>query len=181
MECLYKFVLTLNSISWMFVIYSISKQWSFMKFPVWVSGILLLLIPVLLSLFSIFLAKGLGNDSLKSCQECSLADNEFIPTYLGYFFVSLSTKDNVTMIFMYVIVFMFTCLSQTQYFNPLYLLFGYHYYHVLTEQGTRIFVIVSGPVIRNKKDMSFGHLKRINDTTYLVMKGNKDESSVCKN
>lgn len=181
MRSLYRFVLTLNATFWMIVAYGISKQWSFMKFPVWVSGIFLLLIPALLSLLSIFMAKGLGNDSLKSCQECSLADNEFIPTYLGYFFVSLSTSDNVTMIFMYMIVFMFTWLSQTQYFNPLYLLFGYHYYHVLTEQGTRIFVIVSGPVIRNKKDMSFGHLKRINDTTYLVMKGNTDESSVCKN
>ena len=131
----------------------------------------MLLIPVALSLLSIIIAKGLGNDSLDGCQECSLADNEFIPTYLGYFFVSLSTADNVTMTFMYAVVFVFTWLSQTQYFNPLYLLFGYHYYHVLTEQGTRIFVIVPGSVIRNKRDMSFEHLKRINDTTYLVMKG----------
>ena len=131
----------------------------------------MLLIPVALSLLSIIIAKGLGNDSLDGCQECSLADNEFIPTYLGYFFVSLSTADNVTMTFMYAVVFVFTWLSQTQYFNPLYLLFGYYYYHVLTEQGTRIFVIVPGSVIRNKRDMSFEHLKRINDTTYLVMKG----------
>ena len=119
------------------------------------------------------MAKGLGNDSLSGCRESSLADNEFIPTYLGYFFVSLSVADNVTMVFIYAIVFAFTWLSQTQYFNPLYLLFGYHYYHILTEQGTSIFVIAHGSIIRNSRDVSFDSLKRINDTTYLAMKGKK--------
>ena len=119
------------------------------------------------------MAKGLGNDSLSGCRESSLADNEFIPTYLGYFFVSLSVADNVTMVFIYAIVFVFTWLSQTQYFNPLYLLFGYHYYHILTEQGTSIFVIAHGSIIRNSRDVSFDSLKRINDTTYLAMKGKK--------
>lgn len=171
MGYLYRLVLTLNATSWMVVIYGVSKQWSVAKLPIWVTGILLMLIPIILSLFSLIIAKGLGNDSLNNCHECSLADNEFIPTYLGYFFVSLSAADNVTMIFMYAIVCAFTWLSQTQYFNPLYLLFGYHYYHVLTEQGTRIFIIVPGLVIRNKKDMSFEYLKRINDTTYLVLRG----------
>ena len=171
MERLYRFLLTLNATSWMLVFYGVSKQWTIMECPVWLTGILLLLIPVFLSLFSIAVAGKLGNDSLKSCKEFSLADNEFLPTYLGYFFVALSTSDNLTMGFMYVIVFLFTWLSRTQYFNPLYLLFGYHYYHVLTEQGTRIFIIAPGRVIRNKKDMSFEHLKRINDTTYLVIKG----------
>lgn len=171
MTYLYRFILTLNSTSWMVVIYGISERWTIMKLPCWVTGILLLLIPVLLSLLSLIVARSLGNDSLSSCQESILADNEFIPTYLGYFFVSLSTTDNATMLLMYAIVFVFTWLSQTQYFNPLYLLFGYHYYHVLTNQGTRIFVIVRGGVIRNRKDMSFDSLKRINDTTYLVMKG----------
>ena len=171
MEYLYRLVLTLNATSWMVVFYSVSKQWSIMELPVWLTGILLLMVPVLLSLLSLAIARKLGNDSLKSCQEFSLADNEFLPTYLGYFFVSLSTSDGLTMCFMYAIVFIFTWLSRTQYFNPLYLLFGYHYYHVLTEQGTRIFVIVPGRIIRNKKDMSFEHLKRINDTTYLAIRG----------
>ena len=92
-----------------------------------------------------------------------------------YFFVSLSVSDNTTMLFLYGIVFVFTWLSQTQYFNPLYLLLGYHFYHVLTIQGTRVFVIVRGKVIRNKNDMSFERLKRINDTTYLAMQGGENK------
>ena len=129
MGYLYRLVLTLNATSWMVVIYGVSKQWSVAKLPIWVTGILLMLIPIILSLFSLIIAKGLGNDSLNNCHECSLADNEFIPTYLGYFFVSLSAADNLTII------------------------------------------IVPGLVIRNKKDMSFEYLKRINDTTYLVLRG----------
>ena len=96
MNCLYKFVLTLNATSWMTVIYGISKQWTIIELPCWITGIILLLIPILLSLISLIVAKGLGNDSLSGCRESSLADNEFIPTYLGYFFVSLSVADNVT-------------------------------------------------------------------------------------
>lgn len=81
--------------------------------------------------------------------------------------MALSVPDDITMLFLYGIIFIFTFLSQTQYFNPLYLLFGYHYYHVLTAQGTRVFVIARGKVIRNPLYMSFIKLKRVNDTTYL--------------
>jgi len=96
-----------------------------------------------------------------------LADNEFLPVYLGYFFVSLSITNWYTMATIYFLVFIFTYLSQTQYFNPIYLLFGYHYYHILTTQGTRVFVIKKGKVIRNKKNIFFEHLRRINDTTFI--------------
>ena len=77
------------------------------------------------------------------------------------------------MIYVYIIVFIFTFLSQTQYFNPIFLLFGYHYYHILTKRGTRVFIIARGKVIRNKNNMQFDNLKRINDTTYIQKKGKK--------
>ena len=170
---LYRLLLTLNETSWMVVVYGIKSAWSFFGVPSWIFACILLLIPVALSGLSLIVAKGLGTDSLTACQESSLADNEFVPTYLGYFFVSLSVPDDLTMVFLYGIVFAFTWISQTQYFNPLYLLFGYHYYHVLTMQGTRVFVIVKGKVIRNKNEMFFERLKRINDTTYLALKEEK--------
>ncbi len=170
MNTLYKIVLTLNATSWMIVVYGIKERWHTRYIPTWMIGIGLLLVPVLLSLLSLVIARKLGSDSLSKCQESSLADNEFLPAYLGYFFVSLSVPDNTTMVFLYSIVFLFTWLSQNQYFNPIYLLFGYHYYHVLTEQGTRVFIIARGQIIRNRKEMNFEQLKRINDTTYLAVK-----------
>ena len=170
MNFCYKAVLTVNATSWMLVVYGIKSKVEFYDLSVLEIGITLLFIPIILSLIAIKLAEWLEDDSLSGCHECSLADNEFLPVYLGYFFVSLSVPDNITMYFLYGIVFVFTWFSQTQYFNPLYLLLGYHYYHVLTKGGTRIFVIIRGDVIRNRKAVSFDHLKRLNDTTYLVVR-----------
>ena len=167
MNLLYKFLLTANATSWMLVVYGIKEKITILGIPQCFFGVVLLSIPIILSWISVRISVYLGSDSLEGCREFSLADNEFLPTYLGYFFVSLSVSDITTMVYLYLIVFVFTFLSQTQYFNPIYLLFGYHYYHILTEQGTQVFVITKGSVIRNKTNITFKNLKRINDTTYI--------------
>ncbi len=173
MKVVFKILLTANATLWMLVIYWIKESVSIWNIPQWIFSLLLLCLPVLLSLISIVIATFLGTDSVDGCQEFSLADNEFLPIYLGYFFVSVGVSDDTTMMYLYFIVFVFTFLSQTQYFNPIFLLFGYHYYHILTERGTRVFVIAKGKVIRNKACIQFDNLKRINDTTYIQMKGKK--------
>jgi hypothetical protein len=155
----------------MLVVYGIKEGFTIYPIPQQIFGAILLMIPIILSLISIWISSFLGSDSITKCQEFSLADNEFLPTYLGYFFVSLSVSDSTTMLYLYGIVFVFTYLSQTQYFNPIFLLFGYHYYHILTEHGSRVFVIAKGNVIRNRENISFDKLKRINDTTYIQRKG----------
>lgn len=167
MNFLFKTLLTMNATSWMLIIYAIKEGWIIFKLPGWICGVIYLLIPVLLSLISLVLFKYSGDDKLTNCQELSLADNEFLPVYLGYFFLSVGINEDITMMFVYSIVFVFTFLSQTQYFNPIFLLFGYHYYHILTPEGTRIFVIAHGKVIRNREHICFEKLKRINDTTYI--------------
>ena len=142
-----------------------------MGFSTLVSALVLLLIPVILSLLSIRCFSWFGSDSLDTCTECILADNEFLPVYLGYFFVSLGLDDIQTLFFVYALVFVFTFLSQTQYFNPLFILLGFHFYHVTTVCGTQIFLIAKGKPIRNKNDVHFGDLRRINDTTYISREG----------
>lgn len=151
----------------MVILYMINKKCTISKLPYWLFDILLFLIPVLLSLISIWLSKCISKDDLSECTEFGLADNEFLPVYLGYFFISISITNIKMLIVVYGILFVFTFLSQTQYFNPIFLLFGYHYYHILTPMGTRIFVIHKGKVIRNKENIKFSNLRRINDTTYI--------------
>jgi len=167
MNLIYKIILTLNTTFWMIIIYIIKESWTVRQIPRWLFWLALMFIPIILSLLSIFIAKKLGEDTLQKCEEYSLADNEFLPNYLGFFFLSVSISECRTFIVVYLLVFIFTYLSQTQYFNPIYLLFGYHYYHILTSQGTRVLVIAKGKVIRNKENISFDHLRRINDTTYI--------------
>ena len=171
MNFLFRFLLTLNATLWMIVVYALKAEWTYQSVPAWGIALLILCLPILLSALSIGISSKLGSDSIHGCSECSLADQEFLPVYLGYFFISLSVPDDITMLFLYIIVFVFTFISQTQYFNPIFLLFGYHYYHVLTPQGTKVFVIARGKVIRNKSYLAFDNLRRINDTTYIVQKG----------
>jgi len=170
MNFLYKLLLTINATSLMGIIYAIKSSFTIFSIPSRLFGIILLLIPILLSLISLGLAKKLGTDSLSECIEVSLADGEFLPVYLGYFFVSLSVSNNWTMCIVFAIVFIYTFVSQTQYFNPLFLLFGYHYYHALTKNGTKIFIIKKGYVVRKSEELSVDNLHRINDTTYIEMR-----------
>lgn len=167
MKLLFKLLLTINATSWMLVIYAIKEKWTIALIPFWVLHIGLVFLIILLSWLSLLLSKSFGKEVLTKCDEFSLADNEFLPVYLGYFFISLSVPDCYTMAAVYFLVFIFTYLSQTQYFNPIYLLFGYHYYHILTPKGTKVFVIKKGKVIRSREDIDFHNLRRINDTTFI--------------
>ena len=150
------------------MVYGLKSQWTYCAIPTWGIALLMLCLPVVLSAISVGLSSMFDQDSIDGCSEFSLADQEFLPVYLGYFFVSLSVSDDTTMMFLYTIVFVFTFISQTQYFNPIFLLFGYHYYHVLTLKGTRVFIISHGQVIRSKEKIVFSNMRRINDTTYIV-------------
>lgn len=167
MKLLYKLLLTINATSWMGIIYAIKEGWTIGKFPAHLFGIMLLLIPIILSLFSLLLTSKLGKESLSECVEISLADGDFLPVYLGYFFISVGVAEDWTMLIVFSIVFLFTFISQAQYFNPIFLLFGYHYYHILTKNGTRIFVIKRGKIARNTSQFSVKDLRRINDTTFI--------------
>ena len=167
MNFTFKLLLTANATSWMIILYAIKECWTIANIPSQVTALILLLIPVILSFITVLLSKFLGEESSVECIEFSLADGEFLPIYLGYFFISVGVSDHFTMLVVYLIVFIFTFISKTQYFNPIFLLFGYHYYHILTTNGTRIFVIRRGKVFRNIKDLSFRNLRRINDTTFI--------------
>lgn len=168
---LYKMLLTLSATSWMVIVYAIKENWTIGKIPSHLFGMILLAIPILLSWFSLILSRFLGTESpVYNCKESNLADGEFLPVYLGYFFVSVGISEHFTMVIVYSIVFVFTFLSQTQYYNPIYLLFGYHYYHITTENGTKIFIIKKGPIIRNIKDVRLEYLHRLNNSTFIERK-----------
>lgn len=167
MNFIYKLLLTINATSWMGIIYAIKEEWTIGKLPVWSFGLILLVIPIGLSAISLLLSKKFGEEKLSDCVEVSLADGEFLPVYLGYFFVSVGVNENLTMLVVFVIVFIFTFLSQTQYFNPIFLLLGYHYYHITTKNGTKIFVIKKGDVARKASEICIENLRRINNTTFI--------------
>lgn len=179
MEVLYKLLLTLNSTSFILVVYLIQKEHYLIfleRQPLWMSHLFFALAPVLLTWFSLLMKRLLSADSIE-CEitDAELANHSFLPSYLGYFFVALSVNRLETMVFVYVILFLFTYLSQTIYFNPLFLCFGYHFYYITTGENVRHFII-SRKVIRTTKGLSFPRLRRINSFTYIDTEDTEEEN-----
>jgi hypothetical protein len=114
------------------------------------------------------LSKYLGKDEFEagSVETIEHANNSFLPSYLGYFFVALSVSDLQTLYFVYGILFAFTFMSQALYFNPIFLLFGYEFYNVRTKGGTSIFLI-SRERYKKPEDVSISAARRINDYTFI--------------
>jgi len=168
---LYRIFLAFNSTFLIVVIYLIKEKYSlnFLKdYSIYLSWLLFILIPILLTRLSFGIAKTLANDSLSntSVVEVELANNSFLPTYLGYFFVSLGVSDIPTLIVVFIIIYLFTFLSQSLYFNPIFLLFGYQFYFLKTTSNIKVFLI-SKKELKKPGDDGFSNLKRINNYTFI--------------
>ena len=183
---IFRLLLTFNATSLILVVYAVKERYVlsylFPKLdflPDYVSYLVYFLIPIILTYISIIVANGLDSDSIEFEKEedkkkginspikvIEQANNAFLPSYLGYFFVALSVPYCDTLIFVFGILFIFTFLSQTLYFNPLFLFFGYHFYYLTTDNNIRIFIITRQKLKDPKKE-SFSKLKRINNFTFI--------------
>ena len=168
MNLVFRILLTVNATVWVIVVYCIKEELTILPITPFYFSITLLLIPVILSFVTIWLTMFLGKDNIKNCAKIEEADSSFLPVYLGYFFVGLSIDKIQPLVFVYLIIFIFTFVAQTQYFNPMYLLLGYRFYKIETTEGTRVFLITK-KALRKSIGVEFSDLRRINDTTYLDM------------
>ena len=127
-----------------------------------------LLIPIILSKFSLFLIEYSGSDKFKQNEfvEFQYANNSFLPSYLGYFFVALSINSVETLFFVYSVLFVFTYKSQALYFNPIFLLFGYSFYSIKDVSGKTIFLITKDK-IKSPGGFSCEKAYWINDFTFI--------------
>lgn len=172
MSLLYRLFLAFNSTYLIVVVYLIKERYYLSCLEklncIYVSWILFILFPIMLTALSFYIAKYLPKDSIsqKSIIEIELANNNFLPTYLGYFFVSLSVNNTSTLIVVFLMIYVFTFLSQTLYFNPIFLLFGYHFYFIKTDKNIKIFLITKKH-LKNPGDIGFDNLKRINNYTFI--------------
>ena len=137
---LFRLFLTFNATSLILVVYWVKEQKVINNYisylanlPYWVSYVLYFAVPVLFTFLSLLLANLLSEDNIEAeegqsaIKEVEQANNAYLPSYLGYFFVALSVPHCDTLVFVFAILFLFTFLSQTLYFNPLFLVFGYHF------------------------------------------------------
>lgn len=115
LKILYQLFLTLNATSLIIVIFLIKEQTIIIglsKFPNWISYLIFVLIPIALTWISLLLTKFLSNDSIEGdIKDLEQANNAYLPSYLGYFFVALSVPYEETLVFVFMMLFLFTFFS----------------------------------------------------------------------
>ncbi|HEX8270760.1 MAG TPA: hypothetical protein VF581_12775 [Flavobacterium sp.] len=173
MKLLYQLFLAFNSTWLIVVVYLVKENYCLTvlrDYSLYCSWLIFAIIPVILTAFSFYIASVLPKDNLtgNSVKEIELANNNFLPTYLGYFFVSLGIESIPTLIVIFLIIYIFTVLSQTLYFNPIFLLFGYHFYFIKTAGNVKIFLITKRK-LKNPGDDGFEQLRRINNYTFIEL------------
>ena len=132
-------------------------------------------LPLLLSFLSLLWIKSKAADSIANkVNEISPVNNDYLPVYLGYIFVSLSIPadttggiDWISLSVVYCLVCLFVTFSKSLCFNPIFILFGYGYYKVKTSTNVKIFVITKRRIRKNEDEISFPDLRKINELVYL--------------
>ena len=178
MNTAFRLLLTFNATSLLVIVFLVKKGCTlqqllpqyevFINIPNFLSYLSYLAVPVALTWLSIILSSWLGKDNFESGKVTAIehANNSFLPSYLGYFFVALSIPNVETLIFVYGILFVFTYLSQALYFNPLFLLFGFEFYNITTKNGAAIFLI-SHHSYKTPQEIDIASAFRINNYTYI--------------
>lgn len=174
----FRLLLTFNATSLLLIIFLVQNGQTLGKLfpsltrlgalPGMVSYGVYLLIPIALTGISILLSSYLGKDEFKkgTVESIEHANNSFLPSYLGYFFVAIGISNWDVLWFVYIVLFVFTFLSQALYFNPLFLLYGYEFYNIKTHNGTAIFLI-SKHKYKSPGEIDIPKAYRINNYTFI--------------
>ncbi len=134
----------------------------------------LLGIPFILSLVCLKWMKCQAEDSATEVKEIEPVNNEYLPIYLGYIFVSLSIPnpgsgqvDWLILLIIYVIVVVFVRLSQSFSFNPIFIVFGYGYYRIKTNQRVKVFIVTKRKINKNGSNKVFNKLSKVSELFYI--------------
>ena len=181
---IYRVILTINSLEMFVIIYLVKEKrqlpFEFVKSE-YFSYLIYFMFAIVFSAFCLLVAKWLPKETiLGGVIHVESANESYLPSYLGYFFVALSISDCKIFICVGSVIFIFIYFSQAQIFNPMFLLFGYKFY-VITVENQITFFVISKKNIMTIKNLEFTNLRRINNYTYIDGEGGTDGLFNCKN
>lgn len=187
MSVIYKILLTLCSLLLTMTVYLVKENVFILNFighyiddselkiallniPKYVSCIVYFAFAILLTLLSLHLSRFLSEDRVHvgSIVNVEAANDAFLPSYLGYFFVALSVSSTVTFIYVFSMIFIFIYFSKISYFNPIFLLLGYKFFYLTDTSGLKV-VVITKKELKTPKEVYFDSLKRINNYTFITM------------
>lgn len=175
MNVIFKLFLAFNSTSLLIVVYAIKMGKTFSWFtpdlafvPNYLCYLSYIIFMFLMTYVSLMVTRYLSDDSLPkgSVIDIEYANHSYLPTYLGYFFVALDVPNRETLIFVYFLIFLFTLFSQTLYFNPIFLIFRYHFYILKTVNNVKK-IFITKKILTDASKVELLKLKRINDFTFI--------------
>lgn len=137
--------------------------------PKYISCLLYFLVVVICTGISIFLTRWLSEDQIGvgNITTVETANDAFLPSYLGYFFVVLSAPNMDTFVYVFGLIFIFIFFSKISYFNPIFLIFGYKFFHLTDSSGLKI-VVITKKELKIPSEVEFFKLKRINNYTFIT-------------
>lgn len=97
------------------------------------------------------------------------ANDSFIITYLGLFFVALSIPDKniVLAVFLFIILLKIFSKTQSYFYNPVFVFCGFNFYFITNTLNKKILIITKDKSLELLAEKTFSNLRRINDLTYI--------------
>lgn len=119
-------------------------------------------------LIGLFISKCMMKDCFERGDVVTIkhVGSEFVPSYLGYFFVALSISSIQTLLVVCLLISIFVYNSQIYYFNPIYMIFGYKFYSVELDGGV-VVLLISRKCYRIPADIEIPVVYRINDYSFI--------------
>jgi len=127
---------------------------------------------ILLSIISIYFINFLSNDSIEKDTLTNIepANDAFLPSYLGYFFVALSVPDIEMFFVVFGIIAIFIYYSRISYFNPIFFIFGFKFFYVINSNNVKV-LLITKKELKTTENANFSHLKRITNYTFIDTEG----------
>lgn len=107
------------------------------------------------------------------------ANDGFLPSYLGYFFVALAIDDWLTFVYVFAFITIFVYSSRISYLNPVLFLFGYKFFLIRCRNVERL--ILTKKNLHSPASLCFRKLKRVNNYTFIDMEGQHDSAKPSSN
>lgn len=164
--------LTFCSISWMILLFVLNNRLIFIFKNNLLNNFaiisIFILVKYLFTFFELhlFLPK-YSNDNFNNVIEIENMDSTLLPIYLGYFFISLSVNSLFIFSVIFIIILIFVCFTNTEYYNPMFLTFGYHFYKMKNKKGIIIFIISKKSIKNSLENFNFDNLKRMSNFVFI--------------
>lgn len=137
--------------------------------PQWMSYIFYIVVVIVYAWILTRLFKKLRSGELKkeNIEELDADNSGLLAMILAYVFVGLSINNGWTLIAVMLLLLIFNLSGSSHIYNPLFYLFGYHYYYV-TSSKTKLLVMTKIKYPLGSL-ADFSNCKCLNDYTYIDM------------